>query len=811
MKTIITIIVAIILIKSNGYAQCPINTISTDPNNYLNSSDPTGSKKWDWRLPMWNGYMNDGFGGNTLSEIENPFFSIGNPNTEHFLYDSPDFQPHNGWEFVVKEFGSASIGVQNPYFILYNRYTGLLRCFVQVSHNLSYNQSAKIELSFGTSTKISAALNQLGVNTFSVSNFKKLATHKAINEYVNNDFFWLYADFSTLYDPCTCKNKSTFNLTSNLISVEQISLSINGFSKTIISNTPTANTVVDNNFFTTIESYAEEVGSVLESGTKKYKNGQDIINSADSIIMNNSGIIGKETTPKVANFVGELLYELPNLLSYTGMASTTIKLIKKYFDSNNSDQTTQNSVSESRLKLEATGILTQSSKMLDMNFTVPGSIPLAPGASESLKPVYNNVLGVINLLELPKMEMVSYKVSIPGITLPSSVIGGLSRLYEYKVMTPLKYAVNPASKLKVKNIKACLVFEIDSILRPINPNKDTVLHLITGYSFEPTTNFGMPSEKAFNENGYTIEMFSKNANKYNGATVSTPYLSPYCFDKNSILLNRPLDVKKHNPRIRLQVELVPIDDNPSSFVKSVFFTYTYSFESTDLIPSTYNTPDRKYTLHSSSGILNPTIVAYNSPFTDVIKNTPYNLTLKNKVLSTDVKAIGTITIDSNVTVAAGANITIQAGDEIIVKNKNFYSPTVTFKTGIDNLCATVADAPASVAEINTKCNSSLYAALSNPTKETSPVLDSIAYNLEMNVFPNPTHDLCKVSFTLPESNEVVFQLADVYGRMLGEPYHRIYNKGENEFDFNVENLPPGFYLILMKFNGQSITKKIIKQ
>lgn len=33
--------------------QCPINKITTDPNNYQNASDPSQSLNWDWTQSQW--------------------------------------------------------------------------------------------------------------------------------------------------------------------------------------------------------------------------------------------------------------------------------------------------------------------------------------------------------------------------------------------------------------------------------------------------------------------------------------------------------------------------------------------------------------------------------------------------------------------------------------------------------------------------------------------------------------------------------------------------------------------------------------
>jgi hypothetical protein len=57
MKYFLSIILILRLTSGSIlFAQCPINTLSTNPSNYQNSSDPAQQLKWDWRLPSWIGY-----------------------------------------------------------------------------------------------------------------------------------------------------------------------------------------------------------------------------------------------------------------------------------------------------------------------------------------------------------------------------------------------------------------------------------------------------------------------------------------------------------------------------------------------------------------------------------------------------------------------------------------------------------------------------------------------------------------------------------------------------------------------------------
>jgi hypothetical protein len=119
----------------------PVN-ITTDPDSYINPTDPNGDRMWDWRAEEFTVYLPSGQGG-VPNTLVSPFFDQnGNVNT-FYLSNAieKDFEPEDGWELLYRKFGSMQQGVTTPYFMLYNRYTGTIRVFVNIinSGGFPYN------------------------------------------------------------------------------------------------------------------------------------------------------------------------------------------------------------------------------------------------------------------------------------------------------------------------------------------------------------------------------------------------------------------------------------------------------------------------------------------------------------------------------------------------------------------------------------------------------------------------------------------------------------------------------------------------
>jgi len=299
---LVTAILLILLsLCVNVYAQCwtlPPLSISTDPDNYQNPEDPTGALKWDWRQPTWFGYR-PGTPMPVYFQIGSPFYDLQNPNVfDLSSLATKNYDPKNGWELIKKDFGTSSAPVPIPYFMLYNKYTGLVRLFALITSNYQNTKSAMLTLRFKpSSAKTAGTLSQLADKSFPLNNFKGSAKISIPNQYLNggqgsNNFFWLYGDFNTLYDPCLCKQNSMLNIESFLFSSWDVTLETNGKAETIISSDPNALTQVKNNdagfsfgeLQTVTNSMSKGILQMTDAAGKLFTFGEKYGNIFDSVL-----------------------------------------------------------------------------------------------------------------------------------------------------------------------------------------------------------------------------------------------------------------------------------------------------------------------------------------------------------------------------------------------------------------------------------------------------------------------------------------------------------------------------------------------
>jgi len=145
MKKNYTLLIFIFCFLLRGNGQCIKEQISTNPANPINNELPQMKNYFDWMQPSFPLNSSE----ININPLASPFYQTDNNAINHFV-DSKDYLPVDGWELIKKDFGYNEFpSVTYPYFILYNRFTGVLRCFVAMKQVAGYN-SARITLSFTT-------------------------------------------------------------------------------------------------------------------------------------------------------------------------------------------------------------------------------------------------------------------------------------------------------------------------------------------------------------------------------------------------------------------------------------------------------------------------------------------------------------------------------------------------------------------------------------------------------------------------------------------------------------------------------------
>lgn len=253
MKKLITILIFVFLIQSIKGQQC-WDTLTTYTTDWRQYDGVRNKNNWNWTDTGLQTFILPSGTFNTQTIYRRlpyycPGFGTGgcnNVNTDRFHdYNNPkevDVQPEDGWELLLKNFGTLNQPVSDPYYILYNRYTGRMRVFVMLVDAFDA-QNAEIRISFWDDN-----LNKRGRTTFSTAaaivplpeEFDNKISFIATNHYTRNREYWVYADIVTHYDPCTCGESnqlSRVNVRTFGINSMAIKLSINGtFTEKIIDN-----------------------------------------------------------------------------------------------------------------------------------------------------------------------------------------------------------------------------------------------------------------------------------------------------------------------------------------------------------------------------------------------------------------------------------------------------------------------------------------------------------------------------------------------------------------------------------------------
>jgi hypothetical protein len=866
-----------ILIPSEG---CPINTISTNPMNYQNSSDASTTQVWNWMTEDFTAfYLPVGGGTNGIPlTLRNPFHElITNPNTFQFADQvEKEYHPDNGWELLGRNFGSPSQGVQNPFFILYNRFTGIIRIFINIKNtgNFAVN-AATINFYFPTGTSRSAIFNQLGELTNAVNNFEPKAHSNKINQYVNSgvsdNYFWLYSDVLSLYDPCTCGLVSDLKIQVKLLSESTITLNINSTETTLVNNTLGNSTLNNESIFSEIKQWlglgntlVEDAAGVFTSANAAFATGQRLQNQANQFFTSNESLFGKNNTTALVRDLSRILFEVPRVNQWFKLASTLITVVEKTadgFEALTADEKLNKlkntTITVKNTTVKATGTLNQSILQFDATMALPGSIQT--GTQDFRSPIYDNILGVFNLLEQPIVKITDYNApsslyyeqgTFPNAYLEdNNVIDVFGTVKHVQVVNELTPILNPASGLKIKTLESRLEFinretQLNKLKGPFIPGKLTTF---SDFAFNQASNENR--DDYYSNNGYNLLMFDKNFtinNKWDKALMSTAFLPQGCFSKTSLFTFSNIE----NIVVKVKVVLEPIVNNPNSKVEDVVIVFTYPakvINETNAKP--YQITGAIYDPSGTVMVYKPT--GSNPPIGISIPGITYsplmgmgsNSFFTNMTINQDHFVIGDITIGpgvkyepGNFSIKATGNIYFEnsaiytvtspnlipnysdynykfiAGDQIIVSPEVIINPETTLELDptISLDCAVSLPILQSSSSIESYCESSSYKTRSQQKSIqdlNQEVINSDFVKKEpyINLYPNPSNgDLYVEIFN--NENEILFELFSISGSKVNLLKNEIAN---NKYHLDLQYLSKGIYILKMYVDGEFSINQIV--
>lgn len=354
----------------------------------------------------------------------------------------------------------------------------------------------------------------------------------ATNEYTPNARIlqWVYGEFDLAYDPCTCLLKNT-NLTAKIffqlhtINLKKIDLV--GESSTI-HNVANPSVTGAQNINAGKTSFMDDISGAIGTGQQFYKDWSGYANSANSILDNgynlwskklekdffkhySGGINDPKTGLPITDLAGmkasgiwnewlkiektndpklNLIKDLKNVASIVPYVGTAIGVVDYLVNGGKKDEQTIAAPSISNTQYKFTGSLTyNATKNVGLNlpgaktqtFTTINSSNNEEGRLENGKylvstenPVYNEPLGVFNLLGAPKFESIDYTKTTRMADLNDVGVGfnylsdqshkpiDWFAIQQCRITEIPKYVVNPAADVEVISIDAAIVLEFES-------------------------------------------------------------------------------------------------------------------------------------------------------------------------------------------------------------------------------------------------------------------------------------------------------------------------------------------------------------
>lgn len=823
-KLILTFVllgVFVIVCKAQQHCSDTINTITTDWN-----SDQSNNN-WNWTQE----FFNDAYIKNrTLpSTIRSPFYPAitgQNPNMEHFYtalgihgVDGLDFHPEDGWELLIKDFGycnttpcNNSTAVDNPFFALYNRHLGLIRAFYMISEYPAIpQQGAMIQLQIANSpNRQNAMLAPAYAISKPVESFTKEIVQSVGNFYVNNDDYWLYADFPVTYDPCICNYDSKIVFSCVLIQSGSLELTgtATGKMSQIVGDPISSNVNVSVPFQLTFDNAKD----IFKLANKSYKEWDGYKKETNKFIDKNKTDIKNKLNIEI-----DLLKTFTSTMPYIG---TAVGLYQFFITGGKKKAQTQTPTPiafESTLITESTGQIGFNNVFNTNSIWTPGS----PIQTTLQKPTYDNLLGVFNLLYTPTLLYADYEAFEGQYTDPETgeVIPFLApTIRQYKLKDDLKFVWNKASNLELIKVDASYILENnayhtipDMTSQGLNP-----LTLVPGNYIQKPVEFGIPNpaatmEDRYKEIGLEINQWPIDPWDYKMISLRTPYTPLSCFNQRVLTL--------YTTTSSVKVKLIATFKRKDNIGQEVIIVNTFPVKLEKLYsenPSYYNLlPTPTNLFDKTIGTLyTRDFLNFNGTgqpaFVDVYRNNQVihlnAITTSNNEFTTKTILIDNGTTVSNAKLIAGESISVN--EEATLLSGTLLSVS-DFPASCDRSIQEMVHTPQEIANF---CKAGgIYDRHSLSKKEeetTSNHSVQLTYEETLNISPNPTSGTINLGVISNDEQIIRVEAIDITGKIVyTSPFNYPLVKGDNQLLLDLEALDTGIYFIKVLANDKQLAIK----
>gem|GEM_PF-1926380 len=510
-------------------------------------ANPNSDPNWNWRTSQYTIWFENETGiRSTL--ISSPGVAQGS-----FWSGLLDNNPEDGWVLVARDFGSQQYPLsyfnqssESPWFILYNKYRGLLRFFIHVRGLLGNASSGSIQLKIGNGVYTST-LTHLRSTSFALDkkDSVKYNTASALN--LINNGQWAWGDFPMAYDPTIIATNQGSELEFTIWVTTEGNLRLKGIGSGVQGGQAfVRDFLTGGNGAVSISRPTPSVGSSvnfddqsIESrfkralGTQKEWAGyKKAIKDMHDGIETMTGSDANTFFGRINNGFKKGLADWLNLPFVKALPSLGIVagLVDFFFGGGKNSQNVEPTPTFFGFNLELTGTLTTTGYINRIRVAIPKSkIDSSQGTIDNPRfpIIYNKHLGIINLTKTPILQYKTYYQGYSSIGLPSYP----NRIYwDFRVKEDLQYQVNPDAGLQLDSLRVWIVADITRhIDKSIPKTSEVDLTLISKWIVEPQADHPRIRIENLANSQYVISTIPTGENGFRFQTIRVPdgiYVAP---------------------------------------------------------------------------------------------------------------------------------------------------------------------------------------------------------------------------------------------------------------------------------------------
>lgn len=381
------LIILVVLIHSCAEKELLINDLEKSNDNMTAQTRAVIPHEFDWENADWMPTP-DG-----QSRIPSPWVGQGSLSSLYGLDIINDRKASDGWILMYNSFDPFSPGtLTNPYFVIYNKFRGLMRIFLYITTQF-YSPSSYLQDGISIiSTYNTQLLNFVGKEIIDteiapIKSYSQLHPKPVDGSYPLASNKWYMMQYELAYDPNLAKipyDQIQWNWQLSSYNITEVNLAggIDGVINGTIGTASSSNSNAISNL--------KKTGTVLSKGV--------LAGVGATVIKNNT--INEETGDnklKIPNNIFKTLSKGVNsaISAAAGdIPGSVIGILNGIFGGSSSSPTAANFSIEAKISLKGTETNSGSFPSMPISFWTPGTI--IPSNAAGYIPLYNKSLGVVN-------------------------------------------------------------------------------------------------------------------------------------------------------------------------------------------------------------------------------------------------------------------------------------------------------------------------------------------------------------------------------------------------------------------------------